>query len=150
MIENTDPVNNNKSFVRWQQKTLNERSNTVNLFLGMSFASVGFVITQPTKPDFYFKNCYDKFFIGIVSLVVLMAICLLVLMVLNRLRGFRITTQVARKAANGQIENFKIFRGRSDKIDKRTHSLFNTSLCIFVVGEIFIVVGFIIQTFNKF
>jgi len=37
----------------------------------MSFASIGFVITQLIKSDFYFKNCYDKFFIGVGSLVLL-------------------------------------------------------------------------------
>ena len=150
MADYNTPENNNESFVRWQQKTLEERGKTINLFLGMSFATVGFVITQLMKNDFKFKtSCVEKL-LGFGTSILLLAIVALIWLVLNRLKGFRITTQLAKSShikENGEID---ILRKKSKKIDSSTHTLFTVSLVLFGIAETLVVIGFILQVWDKF
>ncbi len=139
-----------ESFVRWQQVTNNERGKAINLFLGMSFATVGFVINQVMKTDFNFSYCCDKILIGVGTFLLLLHIIILVLLVLNRLKDDRLTANLA-KIRNinpkGEVESL---RKEVKEIGACTHLLFKISLLIFAIAEPLIIIGFIINVFHKF
>ena len=51
----------NNSFVRWQQLSISEMGKMISLFLGIAFATIGFVVSQLIGADFIFRNYWDKF-----------------------------------------------------------------------------------------
>jgi hypothetical protein len=138
-------------FVRWQQKTIDERGKAITLFLSMSFASVGFVITQLLKDDFEFSDSYAEILILLGTALQLISIILIIWLTLNRLKGFRLTTKIARINCEqeGKEEELSMLRIKNDKVDELTHFLFSSSLWTFGVAESLIVLGFIVQIWNK-
>ena len=84
------------------------------------------------------------------SIIDLLSICGFIILVLNRIKDFRISTQLAKNshiAQNGEIDEL---RNNAKKIGEITHWLFNVSLILFIIGESLIIIGFIIQTSDKF
>lgn len=150
MIDQNTPENNNESFVRWQQLTIGERGKAINLFLGVLFATVGFVISRLTDDDFSFYSATSKWAILIGTLLGLLSICGFIAVILNRLKDFRLTTKIARLSyikENGEIGSL---RKQADKAGDVTHKFHRISLVLFALAELFVVVGFIIQVSDKF
>lgn len=150
MTDYNTPDNNNESFVRWQQLTLAERSKAINLFLGALFATLGFVITRLVDKDFVFYSPYSKAAILLGSAVGLISICCFIIMILNRLKDFRISTELARLGYIKDNGNISTLKKQAEKTGKITHCLHKISLCCFAVCEVLVVIGFIIQVSNKF
>jgi hypothetical protein len=95
MTEPDEKEKRNDSFVRWQQRSIDERGKTINLFLGMSLATIGFVITQLTKTEFKFVNCKSKTSIIVGTLLLLLSVLFLIWLTLNRLNDFRESARIA-------------------------------------------------------
>jgi hypothetical protein len=142
--------NNRESFIRWQQVTINERGKTINLFLGMSFATLGFVINELTKSDFHFRFCCDRFLIIVGTFLLLLNIVTLILLVLNRLKDFRLTTEISKKRECSDSSVITSLKKESECTGKVTHNLFILSLVLFTCAESLIVLVFIINVIDKF
>lgn len=80
------------------------------------------------------------------------SIVLLIWLVLNRLRGFRETADIARarEAAPTNTEWIEELRSKANRTDERTLYLFKSSLWIFAIAELLIVIGFVIHLQSKF
>lgn len=138
-------------FVRWQQLSISEMGKTVSLFLGISFATIGFVVSQITSADFSFRNYWDSFFFSFGSVVLFVHIVVSLVLTLNRLKDFKLTAKIAKaseKGCSGSIITY--LREESKKLGDKTWCLFNSSLWLFGIAELLIIIGFIIQISNKF
>jgi hypothetical protein len=136
-------------FIRWQGVTIDERGKTINLFIAACFATLGFVITQLVDKDFRFRNDFSRIFIVWGSFGIIISIILFIWLVLNRLKGFRITTKIAREKQKRAIAELENLREGNKKIDALTHLLFSISFITFAVSEFFITTGFVIQVWDK-
>ncbi len=140
---------NKVSFIRWQQVSINERGKAINLFLSMSFATIGFVISQLIKTDFKFKCCCDEILIAVGTCLLLFHVIFLLSLVLNRLKGFRLTTKIAKLRDKNPPDEVGLLRKENKEIDACTHFLFGLSVLIFAIAEPLIILGFIINVFDK-
>lgn len=149
MPDYNSPENDNQSFVRWQQLTIDERGKSINLFLGMLFATLGFVISKLTDSDFSFSNDTSKWLILSGTSFNTLSIFLFILTILNRLKDFRITTRLAKISyikQNGETDSLK---RQATKAGEETHKLHRSALIIFGISEVLIVLGFIFQIAEK-
>ncbi|MFA6414633.1 MAG: hypothetical protein WC217_02085 [Candidatus Paceibacterota bacterium] len=138
-------------FVRWQQLSISEMGKTISLFLGIAFATIGFVVSQLISADFIFRNYWDKFLFSFGSVVLLAHIVVSLILTLNRLKDFKLTTKVVRVKQNEKSTSaIADLREELEMISNKTRCLFGCSLWLFGIAELLIIIGFIIQISNKF
>lgn len=140
-----------ESFIRWQERSLSLRTHTICVFLGIALATIGFIIGKILDDKFAFRNLYAKLFIATAIVLLLINTIVILILMLNRLKGFTHTTQIANQREKngyieGEIENMRI---KSLQIDNNTHWLFETSVILFSIGELLAIGGFAIQLFPK-
>jgi hypothetical protein len=141
----------NDSFTRWQERLLNLRTHTINVFLGIDLATIGFIVSKILEKDFAFKNSFGAICLMSACILLLVNTIIILLLMLNRLNGFRKTTAIARKRSDTNIagEELQKLRDESLENDNRTYWLFEVSTVLFSVGEFLAVIGFIIQIWSK-
>ncbi|GGH18134.1 hypothetical protein FAZ19_11910 [Sphingobacterium alkalisoli] len=144
-----DMTNKNQSFIRWQGRAIEELGKTVNLLLALCLATIGFVVSKFLEKDFSFNSCIGKVFILIGSLALLFDTIILLLVMLNRLNSFKSTAQIARQRETENRTNIKSLRNEVTQKDKCTWILFKYSIVIFVLGELFIILGLFIEIFVR-
>ena len=88
------PKPRNESFVRWQGISVTQLGYAVNLILGFATASLGFALTLLKDKDFTPQHCEKILFDSSLALLSL-SIALGVWCVINRLRDFRKTKDIA-------------------------------------------------------
>lgn len=141
---------NDSRFSKWQERTHQLRTNTIGLFLSITLATIGFIISQLLDKDFKFLNCYSKIFISIGAFFLLATSFLLILTTLNRLNSFRFTTQIVRKKDNiNSAAGIEDLRNKVDRLDNKVISGFNWAIILFLIGEFSVIIGFIVQIANK-
>lgn len=127
-------------FQRWQEKTLNQFTYTINLFLGISIAIVGFQFSLLLKNDFA-PQCFGKFSFSSSLLLLLISSALGATCVINRLKDFRITSRITRlKEADNDNELHEL-REKSDNLGDRTWLIFWWQFGLFWAGIIFLVLS---------
>ena len=139
----------NTSFVRWQGRTIEELGKAINLLLGLCLATMGFVISKLLDKDFQFNSCSIKTTVIIGTSIILVSTILLLILIYNRLLAFRSTTQIARKREKNDTANITDLRQEVKRKDKYTWTLFSLSIGSFILGELFIIIGFIIEVSNR-
>jgi hypothetical protein len=98
MEQGASPENNQKgSHVRWQSITIGQLTYAVNLILGLSVAVLGFEISLLLNENFSPGSCLQR--VSLFFSLVLLAVSIVfgVLVVINRLTDFRLTTSIARR-----------------------------------------------------
>jgi hypothetical protein len=139
----------NENFSKWQERTQNLRTHSISVFQGITLATIGFIINQILDKDFAFRNRYVSIFLVFALAILLITSVIVLSLIINRLNGFRLTTQIARMKDVKDTEEKESLREQSLNIDSRTHVLFKISLIFFSIGETFAVVGFAIQLWPK-
>ncbi len=147
----------NDRFIRWQQLTIGQLSFTNNLFLGFNLGFLGFLITQSGLT--FCTVCW----ICTIQLLALLGLGTSfitgVLLVINRLKDFRKTTQLVKsrkkkfeiqyilrtsdniEAVKSTISNLKT---ETDKLGRVTWSLLNWQVWSFLIGTLLGVVYIVI------
>lgn len=119
----------------WHELGLETYGKIINIFMGMSLATIGFVANLLLKDGFYFRSQISKYFILIGSLFIV--VCLVVL----------IFQQFARFM-------YIVNKWMSDNSDhsKLANSVFSflLSCCLFAFGELLIISGIFFQLSNVF
>jgi|ERR1017187_10020053 hypothetical protein len=152
------------SFVRWQATTIAQLGYAVNLFLTFATASLGFAFTL-AKDKGYAPGCWAKCFWSFSVLLVMASASVGAWCVINRLRAFRNTAQVARRREklerdqwapkltqeekteiNKQLE---CFRSKADSLDRRTWPLFCWQIGTFGVAALLLVAAFVVAYHGK-
>lgn len=126
----------NESFLRWQERTLQQMGAVTNALLLMTTATIGFVM------NFLLNNrvcCWTQFLLitGLLSLI----LCVVVLSIqsINRLIDFRKTTQIAKDKDSTDVTDL---RAETDIHGKYTWGLLYLGVVLFVIGFITIGLGF--------
>lgn len=137
-------------FVRWQQLSISEMGKTISLFLGIAFTTIGFVVSQLISADFIFRNYWDKFLFSFGSVVLLAHIVVSLILTLNRLKDFKQTAKIVRAKLKNKKSDIADLRQEVERISSKTWCLFSSSLWLFGIAELLIIIGFVVQISNKF
>ena len=133
------------SFIRWQGRSTEELGKAINLLLSLCLATIGFAVSKLLDKEFQFQNCTIKSILIFGVSIILISTIILLRLIYNRLFAFRLTAQIARKRETNQSSDINSSRQEVQKKDKLTWTLFKLSIVSFVVGELFIIIGFIIE-----
>lgn len=108
------------SFIRWQSVTIAELTYAVNLVLSFSVAAIAFQVETLLNTEF--NPIFWQKWLFLLSLLALLASSGLgIWCVINRLRSFRATTEVARMREQGKSETeMAPCRALYRKLDKKT------------------------------
>jgi 4-hydroxybenzoate polyprenyltransferase len=137
------PKPRNESFVRWQRITITQLGYAVNLILGFATASLGFALTLLKDKDFTPQHC-EKFFFDLSLALLLLSIAFGVWCVINRLRDFRKTKDIANERE--ELDETELTRRRNevDKLGRCTWRLFLSQLVSFSVGLLALILVFLL------
>jgi len=146
-------------FIRWQQLTLTQLSNTNNLILTLTLGMLAFTVT---KIGLKIPENGFLLFLYILSYFVLLVSLLSgVLLTVNRLYDFRKTKEIVKfkrqksevKYDNEKTDNLKmkiaILQHETDKHGKRTWCLFHIQLWLFFAGSVISIITIIIIQSNN-
>ncbi len=111
-------------FARWQSITIQQLTYSVNLILGFAVATLGFQTALLINEKFV-PVLYQKCAFGMSMLLLVASISLGIFCVINRLRDFRATKEVARMEMDGESgEKIQTHRDLYAKLGKRTWEIF--------------------------
>ena len=134
-------TNEDESFVRWQGITISQLGYAVNLILGLAVAALGFVITLLLNKEFI-PVSWMKCTFSVALLSLLASIGIGIWCVVNRLRDFRATKEVARKREKGATDSeLQPLRVLSGMLGSKTWWLFWWQIGMFGAGIALTVVG---------
>lgn len=137
------------TFSKWQERTQNLRTHTISVFLGITLATIGFTIDKISEQSFAFVSSCAKTAFFITGALLISHVLTSLILMLNRLEGFRKTTAIVRKKDKGEQVDIKELRQESFEIDQETHWLFNLSVWLFCLAEVSTIVFFVIQISPK-
>ncbi len=136
---------NRDSFIRWQGRTIEQLGYALNVILSLSVATLGFemsILLSKEFEKFRWQNCL---FISVAFLI--LSVALGIFCTINRLRDFRITTDIARKRENDMSDpKLTPLRKLSCTLGKRTWVLFWSQIMTFGIGVLLLImpIGFTI------
>ena len=130
-----------RSFIRWQSITNRQLGYAINLILTLSVATLGFQVNTLLDPRFN-PISWQRAAISISLLSFLFSTALGIYCVINRLRDFRITQNVARKREQEiSVSELASDRGRAERLGKRTWKLFRWQIRTFGAGVLLVVIA---------
>lgn len=128
-------------FARWQAHAISQLTYSINLFLGLSVASLGFQITTLLNRDSDF-SCWQKYSAWISLLALLISVKLGILCVLTRLLDFRNTAQIAKnKEGDENQTEIALLRKRTTTLGRLTWIIFALQIGSFGLGVAFVVLS---------
>lgn len=129
------------SFVRWQSIMIAQLTYAVNLILGLSVATLAFQVTLLLNDDFT-PLSWQKCGFSVSLFLLLASVALGLWCVINRLRDFRATTEVARKRENGSTESeLEPLRSRYRQLGRMTVGIFWWQVGTFGLGVLLTVIS---------
>ena len=132
-------MDSQESVVRWQSITIAQLTYAVNLVLGLTIASLGFAVTLLANEDFA-PVSWQKWVFSLASLSLLVSTGLGIWCVINRLRDFRLTTDIARKRSKSSSEDdITDKRKKSRGLGNTSWRLFRCQIVAFGIGVFFLV-----------
>lgn len=143
MTNNEQPaIKNRESSIRWQGRTIEQFGYALNLILGLSVAVLGFesslLLDETLNKWAGWQNCM----LILSLLLMLLSVALGLACVINRLRDFRATTEIARNREDGaselELQPLRIF---TRTLGERTWLLFRGQITTFSLGILLLVVA---------
>ena len=126
-------------FVRWQGRSLEYFSYTINLFLAFGVGSLGFGVNLLRDATFSPAGGAKCVF-GISLLLLLLSIAVGIACVLYRVKDFRTTTKIARKKSEKELdEELETLRELTARIGNLTRHLFQYQVSLFSLGMLSLV-----------
>ncbi|HEV2799818.1 MAG TPA: hypothetical protein VGW12_04940 [Pyrinomonadaceae bacterium] len=136
-------------FIRWQGYTLNQVSFAINLFIGLSTATLGFSVSLLIDEKFVLHG-RPKYIFTLGLLSQLLSLFFGVAAVMSRTLDFRYTAQVARNDEKGRDEErTALLRRRVRKFGKGTWFSFWTQIIFFVLGILCLITSIMIAYGGK-
>jgi hypothetical protein len=125
-------------FSRWQQISIKQLSFAINLVVVLATGSLGFALSLLSSDKFSPSSC-AKVFYDFGCIAMLTSIGLGIWAVINRLRDFRLTAQIAKeREEKPDGEKLKEMRTLSDKLGGNSWILFWCQLCCFLAGVVLV------------
>ena len=126
-------------FVRWQGRSLEYFSYTINLFLAFGVGSLGFGVNLLRDASFSPTGC-AKYVFGASLLLLLLSIAVGIACVLYRVKDFRTTTKIARKKSEKEFDDeLETLRELTGKLGSLTRLLFQWQVSLFSLGVLSLV-----------
>lgn len=129
------------SFVRWQSIMIAQLTYAINLILSFSVATLAFQISLLLNKDFT-PLSWQKCGFSVSLLLLIASVALGLWCVINRLRDFRATTEVARERENGANESeLEPLRAIYRRLGKMTVGIFWWQVATFGLGVLLTVIS---------
>lgn len=135
-----------ESFIRWQEVTRNHFSAVANLILALATGLLAFQAT--TLLEHKLPSSYAFGFATVSLIFLASSVALALWCSVNRLRDFRLTTQIARRCEKGESE-LQDLRDQSKSLGKYTWVLFWFQVALFGLGAGSSAVAVIIQVWQR-
>jgi hypothetical protein len=135
------PQDNSDSFVRWQVIALEQLTYSINLILSFAVATLGFQASLLSNEKFI-PVSFEKCAFALSILAIVLSVISGVYCVINRLKDFRVTKEVARKNEMGK-PNIAIqpHRDSAENLGRITWIIFRCQVYTFVLGIILLLIG---------
>lgn len=138
--------NNQDSFIRWQEITRTHFSSVANLILALATGLLAFQSTLLLERKL--SSCGASVFAAASLIVLAASVASGLWCSVNRLRDFRLSTQIARRRENGETE-LQDLRDESKALGKLTWRLFWAQVTSFGLGASCGAVAVLIQVWPK-
>lgn len=136
-----------ESFTRWQSTTIQQLGYSINLFLALSTASLGFAFTVARNGDFQ-THCWAKTLSSISLLLFALSTSLGIAVTINRLCDFRKTSHIAldrerwlKEGASDVDGRLSERRAQVRRLGDRTWFLFYWQVAAFCVAILLLIIG---------
>lgn len=140
----------NEPFIRWQGRSLEYFSYSINLLLVFGVGTLGFGVNLLRDGSFCPSGC-AKYLFAISLLSLVLSIAVGIVCVLYRVRDFRETTTIARKKSQLEFDNeLEALRELVGIIGSRTRQLFRWQVSLFSVGALLLVGVLVYEYSEKF
>ncbi|WP_153117484.1 hypothetical protein [Rhodocyclus tenuis] len=133
-------------FVRWQEITREHFSSVCNLILALATGLLAFYSTQLL--DKKLTLCCAFGFAAAALIALSLSVAFALWCSINRLRDFRLTTQISRLRENGETE-LQYLRDESKSLGKFTWGLFWFQLATFGIGAACGALAVVIQVWPR-
>jgi hypothetical protein len=137
----------NESYIRWQNIRITQLGFANNIIIGLSVGSLAYFMNFITKTVSF--NFYQKILIWLGCPLLLISCLLGLILIINRLEDFRITSQIARKRELGENMDIEILRSQTKEIGKKTWNLFIWQVSTFFSGFVCLIVIIAINFIQK-
>ena len=135
--------NEEQSFIRWQEKRIEQLSFVNNLLIFLATGMLVFQVQLAVRGVSF--TALDRWIIVPSTLLIYISLILGCYLAWNRLVSFRITAQVSRKRETEKEEAVKKLRAETKTLDKRTWCLLRAQIVSLVLGTLFLVIFAIIH-----
>lgn len=136
MIEDNqlESTNNRESSKRWQARTIEQLGYAINLILGLSATTLGFVFSILL----YNKITYsqgEKWLLSVSAIFAFLSIMIALICIVNRLQDFRTTAEIARiREDNSDDPRLKSLRIYVGDLGRKTWDLFLWQIATFGIS----------------
>lgn len=137
-------------FARWQGKTNEQFGYYNNLLLGLSIASLAYLINFFDKETFHIESCTQKFICLSSLILLLVSSAAGSYLGFNRLKDFRKTTKLISHRIEGQISEVEALKQQTKYLGDLSWGLLYFQIFTFMFGEIFLVVFLTVTYSSKF
>lgn len=137
----------NESYIRWQNIRITQLGFANNLIIGLSVGSLGYLMNFVTKSNSF--NLFQKILIWFGCPLLLISCFVGLLLIINRLEDFKITSQIALKRELGENVDIEILRSQTKEIGKRTWNLFIWQVSTFFSGFVCLILIISINFIQK-
>ena len=129
---------NDLSFNRWQDKSIEQFGFTNNLFIALAS---GFMILEAQSA---FRETtlqpYEAWLVGISIILMFASLTAGGILAINRLLSFRNTAQTARKRETKNRQGIDKLRDQTENIDTRSWRMLWSQTGLFAVGSLFLLI----------
>lgn len=130
-------MENNGSYIRWQNYSVNQLGFTSNLLFTLNIAIIGFLINKIID-DAFILSCSEKAIFTPGFLILFLSLVLGLALNITRLYDFRLTARIARKREGNKNDH------GLTKLRECTKNLGNATWTIFIIQLIGFFVGFVL------
>lgn len=115
-------MEDNESYIRWQNIRITQLGFANNLIIILTIGSLGFLMNFLNESEAL--NRFQKILIWLGCPLLLISCLLGLILIINRLKDFRITAQIARKREMEESFEIDILRSQAKEIGEKTWKLF--------------------------
>lgn len=138
----------NEPFIRWQGRSLEYFSYSINLLLVFGVGTLGFGVNLLRDASFCLSGC-AKYLFAISLLSQVLSIAIGLACVLYRVKDFRNTTTIAKKNSKLEFDSeLDTLRELVGIIGSRTRHLFGWQVSFFSVGAL-LLVGILVYEYSE-
>jgi hypothetical protein len=125
---------NGERFTRWQNNAITQLTFSINVFLGLAAAVLGYAVSLLTSDKFAF-NGISRFLFAGAMLCQLFSLLAGIVVVITRTLDFRLTARITRNIQKKRdVAQTELWRKKAKALGRTSWRLFWMQIFFFVVG----------------